>query len=297
MRRRRSGLTLIETLLVCSLVSLLISLSIPALQRVRAAADRLQCQSHLRQIGQALHLHHNDFGRFPPPPAWKASSPVNQLSWMVFLLPYLDHKALFDDAVRACDLANNPMQVPPHTGAITVVRLYTCPSDSRLQAAQTDEWGTTAAFTSYVVAGGGITREGRSYKGIMTGGSLELVLDGTSNTLCIGERPPPDSLQGGWWYPNLVYHPRGDRGPNGVLYFGPILPYVPFDPQCAPTYRVTGPGRTRNPCDRFHFWSVHGGGSHFLFVDGSVRFLAYSIDPHMPALISFNGGEPVTLPD
>ena len=49
--------------------------------------------------------------------------------------------------------------------------------------------------------------------------------------------------------------------------------------------------------DAFHFWSFHSGGAHFLFCDGSVRFLAYSADPILPALATRNGGEAVTLPD
>ena len=47
----------------------------------------------------------------------------------------------------------------------------------------------------------------------------------------------------------------------------------------------------------FHFWSPHPGGAHFAFCDGSVRFLAYSADPMMPALASRAGGEVVTVPD
>ena len=50
-------------------------------------------------------------------------------------------------------------------------------------------------------------------------------------------------------------------------------------------------------CLRFHFWSVHPGGAHFAFADGSVRFLKYSADEIMPALATRAGGEAVTVPD
>ena len=66
-----------------------------------------------------------------------------------------------------------------------------------------------------------------------------------------------------------------------------------------------GPGRypfapasgLDDPCGMFHFWSPHPGGANFVFADGSVRFLAYSADPVMPALASRAGGEAIGLPD
>ena len=58
-----------------------------------------------------------------------------------------------------------------------------------------------------------------------------------------------------------------------------------------------GPGRLDNPCDRYHFWSLHPGGGNWLFADGSVRFLSYSADPIMPALATRAGGEVVPLPN
>jgi prepilin-type processing-associated H-X9-DG protein len=58
-----------------------------------------------------------------------------------------------------------------------------------------------------------------------------------------------------------------------------------------------GPGRTDNPCDRYHFWSLHRGGAHFLFADGSVRLIPYSAKDIMPALASRSGGEKVEIPE
>jgi prepilin-type processing-associated H-X9-DG protein len=57
------------------------------------------------------------------------------------------------------------------------------------------------------------------------------------------------------------------------------------------------PGTIQNPCDQFHFWSLHSGGSNFLFADGSVRFLSYGIAPDvLRGLATRDGGETVTLP-
>ena len=56
-------------------------------------------------------------------------------------------------------------------------------------------------------------------------------------------------------------------------------------------------GRFTEQCDLFHYWSPHPGGANFGFCDGSVRFLAYSADPILPALATRAGGEAVTVPD
>ncbi len=82
-------------------------------------------------------------------------------------------------------------------------------------------------------------------------------------------------------------------GPDGVM---PVAhAYLSTDP-CLGPYRF-GPGRPDNPCDRYPFWSLHPGGAHFLFADGSVHFLPYSAQPTMVALATRNGDEAVSPPD
>jgi prepilin-type processing-associated H-X9-DG protein len=72
----------------------------------------------------------------------------------------------------------------------------------------------------------------------------------------------------------------------------------PFDVECANTQSSRYfYGRIDNPCDRFHYWSLHPGGANFIFADGSVRFLAYTADPILGALATRAGGEVVTVPD
>ena len=65
---------------------------------------------------------------------------------------------------------------------------------------------------------------------------------------------------------------------------------------CPPGPYPFAPGSIHNQCDMFHFWSLHSGGAHFLFADGSARFIAYSAAPIMPALASRAGGESVAVP-
>lgn len=58
-----------------------------------------------------------------------------------------------------------------------------------------------------------------------------------------------------------------------------------------------GPGRLDNPCDSYHFWSLHSGGANFAFGDGSVKFLRHSAVDILPALASGRGGEVVSVPE
>jgi prepilin-type processing-associated H-X9-DG protein len=294
----RLGFTVVELLVTLGTVGLLLSLILPAIQKVRESAARIRCLSNLKQIGLALHNYHGDHRRFPPLPAKSYDRPTTVLywdrmqvwlGWMGHLLPYIEEDKLFAKAQSAFQVAEYPWVNPPHTGFSTVLRLYVCPNDARLLVTHEDPNGITAAFTSYLGVSGGERFDGvlgTFFPGI----SLGQITDGASNTLMVGERPPPNTFQAGWWYTGGA-QAYWTRGPESGW---PIAGFAPWPDPCQGRYHY-GPGRIDNPCDRFHFWGLHPRGANFLFADGSTRYLPYSAEPVMIALGTRAGGETVDL--
>jgi prepilin-type N-terminal cleavage/methylation domain-containing protein/prepilin-type processing-associated H-X9-DG protein len=293
-RRPHCAFTLVELLVVIGIVGLLLSLLIPAVQLAREGAARQRCLNNLRQIGTALQNHHNTHGRLPPNATTDPRDPNFSLSWMALILPEMGEEPLWAKTIEACAAEKRPFVNPPHIGLATVIKTYVCPDDRRLLTALQDPDGRIAAFGSYLGVAGSI-RMGDGVLGNPLGIRLSDILDGTSNTLMVGERPPPDTLQAGWWYTGIRPSGGAYQGLYGWDTLMPVesLPF-PNDP-CEGPFQF-GPGRTDNPCDRYHYWSFHPGGANFLFADASARLLTYSMQPLMVALATRSGGEIVELP-
>ena len=327
---RRSGFTLLELLVVLAIIGVLLALLLPAVQKVRSAAARIQCANNLRQIGLALHHYHDGYRSFPPARdnAWfdpngpdPVVAPIQKywrISWMGRILPYIEQGNLWasteaaanDPAVPAPWPRYNPWDGWPdhyrYKAIATVIPVYACPGDGRTSQVQFVTGGMNVppfpvALTTYLGVNGTNHRlmEGLLYPvqnrtgQCPPGVPIAAIKDGTSQTLLVGERPPSPDMDWGWWFCGDGV--TGDGEGDVVLGVRETNDPLNF-PQCPlGPYHFT-PGRIDNMCDSFHFWSLHTAGANFLFADGSVHFLSYSADGILPALATRAGGEVVELP-
>ena len=145
-RHLRKGLTLVELLVVVAIIGLLIALLLPAVQTARESARRAHCANNLRQIGIGIQGYESNNGFFPPAGGWPASmnTPYDQhsVSWMVWILPWLDQNPLFSQlrtverATTFCNPWGNilgpgvPYDNVQNGGAINGVTIpaFACPS-------------------------------------------------------------------------------------------------------------------------------------------------------------------------
>lgn len=276
----QKGFTLIELLVVIAIIAILIGLLLPAVQKVREAAARLQCQNNMKQMGLALHNYHDTTNRFP-------GYGILTTSWIFKILPYMEQENL----QRQCGAGSWPVAYQS-----SVVTTLLCPSDARDLTQGTVYQSTSGiGLTSYL----GVT--GRSYYEYATGDTgmiavypatgaprMSSIRDGTSNTLMVGERPPSPDLYYGWWM--LADHE------SHLWTYGDYLFYTTdTNGTACPSPAVYGPGDFNSRCSFNHFWSGHSGGGNWTFGDGSVRFISYTI----PAQTIFDlstraGGEIIT---
>ncbi len=294
-RTQRFGFSLIELVVVIGILSILMSLLLGAVQRTRAASARLQCQNNLMQLGLALHGYHDAIGSLPAGVTKDMpSEQYPRMSWHTRLLPYIEQKSLWDQATAAYGATRSPFVSPPHSGLASPVSVFGCPVDPRTRTSQFARDSRWVALTSYVGVNGTdlFHSDGVLYLGSKT--RFSDVIDGTSNTIAVGERPPSSDMWYGWWYAGVGQLQTGsgdmllgvrEINTGGYLnWFCPAGPYLFSD------------GRFNDQCAMFHFWSPHPGGANFAFADGSVHFLTYSADSILPALATRSGGEVAEIP-
>lgn len=283
------ALTLTELIVVIAIITALLGLLLPAVSRVRSAAARAGCQNNLRQSCLALHSHHAQHSSFGP--GHRSVSHPDKMAytgWPVTALPYLEQDSLFQTAVAAFQLVKNPFLSPPHTPLTTIVSSFTCPADDRVRSIQMSKRSyIPVALTSFL----GVSGVSGRTDGVLYGDSrhgLADISDGSSNTLLLGERPPSADYDFGWWYAGLGQDGRGAldvtlgvREPNR-------FPTGAFPCASGSGFRAA---RVDDPCAMFYYWSLHPGGGHFGFADGSVRFLTYAADAVLPGLATRAGGE------
>lgn len=215
---KRQGFTLIELLVVIAIIAVLVELLLPAVQQAREAARRSSCKNNLKQIGLALHNHHEVYTRLPPG-GHSDQQPIGNggggwgSSWMVFILPYMDQAPLFDklrfdgQSGWGAAASNNALQADG-----LVINTYFCPSSPMEKFARSGYQSRRLMAPSYAGISGSVNglipgyshndwRQGGSSPGcctggiaasngmLFTGGFIEFakVTDGLTNTFAVGE--------------------------------------------------------------------------------------------------------------
>jgi prepilin-type N-terminal cleavage/methylation domain-containing protein len=310
LRPRPRGFTLIELLVVIAIIAVLIALLLPAVQQAREAARRSQCKNNLKQIGLALHNYHDIYNMFPPGQTgvdlWGDNCPEGACAnwgWASHILPQLDQAPLFNAIIITQPLnfsTNTPSILLEMQRPLTVFR---CPSDTGpptnneipiptnnpASDADCNNPGCVALATSnYVGANDShvLNRDtwngtyGRSQRlgsratpsGRLRQMSIRDILDGTSNTVAIGER---------------AYLIRNVRLGAAVV-FGANGDTANHNRQGLVANMSGGAWKINDICPdcRRGFSSMHVGGAHFLMNDGAVRFISENIDHNTDATIN-----------
>jgi prepilin-type N-terminal cleavage/methylation domain-containing protein/prepilin-type processing-associated H-X9-DG protein len=275
----RRAFTLIELLVVIAIIAVLVGLLLPAVQKVRSAAARSQCQNNLKQIALALHNYHDARGGLPPgswvpPPAPQPANPLaGSWNWSTLVLPYLEQGAIFDrldpeGANRAG--SGTPIASSPLIDLMrTPVKTYLCPAD---RGPPLNPRFQDQGKNNYPVGGGLFN--------INTRTRFTDVKDGVSNTILLGERmsttegpfqhfatPWPVSAAG----IAASYQCGPGAGVNVGVHLGP-------PPVAGPTSCCSSANDT-TPATRGTMASFHTGGVNVALADGSVTFLRENVDP------------------
>jgi prepilin-type N-terminal cleavage/methylation domain-containing protein/prepilin-type processing-associated H-X9-DG protein len=286
-----SGFTLIELLVVIAIIAVLIGLLLPAVQKVREAANRIACTNKLKQLGLVLHHYHDQNQRFPPgqvkgPPG---STNVASHGWEPFILPFIEQEALskqYHWEVGAGTVPNLPVVSTP-------LKDFQCPSAeaNRFYTAGPSGKGACGDYAptwyvdSILVDRNFIARPDDS-QGVLQPNHmtrLSEITDGTSHTILLAEdagrprqwragRSGDDQLVegGGWAAVN-----------SGVILQGSAKDGTMRPGSCA-----------INCTNEREVYSFHPGGANAVFADGSVRFLKRGMSIRvLAAHITRAGGE------
>ncbi|WP_052640002.1 DUF1559 domain-containing protein [Zavarzinella formosa] len=282
----RGGFTLIELLVVIAIIAILIGLLLPAVQKIREAANRMKCSNNLKQVGLAFHNYHNDNGYFTPGYLYAGNyfsggfnATSNEFTWITLILPYLEQDNLYKLVVFNSNMGALPDSTTNTTVGKTVIPTLICPSDPTaldlsLGAYARGNYAANFGIGPFVMihtnpsATNSITSPGPV--GMNSQWGFAAVTDGASNTALSSEilRSTGNDLR------SVLHYVEGP------LY---MHNYSPNDmtPDAVRSLCVSSPA---NPCTGvFPDWSTrniimtsrsrHTGGVNTVFCDGSVRFM------------------------
>jgi len=320
---RHRAFTLVELLVVITIIGILIALLLPAVQAAREAARRAECLNNLRQLGIGLHNYINTHGTFPMNRTGKTAQ---NWSALAMISPYVEQANMYN----RLDFRGYPYTVTIGTGktynagpnqevAKTVVNVFMCPSDP---AGVIDPDGL--APTNYLFnVGSGLVNNGsisESTPGLVPDGvayqasavRIAEITDGTSNTLAIGEStrglgtsPAPFTSVRRQHIRSSSFFPSCNAGPNDNVWYGDRCDkWVSGSfPYAAMTFFLS-PNSPRADCLTGNATqalmgprSYHPGGANLLFCDGRASFMADSVPQTViQALASRAGGEVIPSP-
>ena len=345
---RKRGFTLIELLVVIAIIAVLIALLLPAVQQAREAARRTQCKNNLKQMGLAMFNYEGSYSRFPLPVYASFGQPYgygnmgSTTVWSLAILPYIDQTPAFN-LYNSNFSAFDPVNA---AAGQTKISGYLCPSTPRgansvsytnslvvgvfssapwtLTNAGAIDYITTnevqKAFTKFIVptatsglegwAVGG-AKSGNTEINTPVGGTIASILDGTSNTLMIGELAGRNQL----YRTAHTSVPIVSAGsPADEAYwqsiFGAGAWVDPFNGQWKLMGRLQDGTGIMGPCtincsnsrsfngdpEQYSagLYSFHTGGAQVLMCDGSVRFLNQNISNlTLIYLVGASDGQPI----
>jgi prepilin-type N-terminal cleavage/methylation domain-containing protein/prepilin-type processing-associated H-X9-DG protein len=281
MGRRICGFTLIELVVTMAILVVLLGLLLPAVNGARQAARRIHCSNNAKQVALGLQSFESAFKRLPVGTCTiPSATPLR--GWFTHVLPYLEQVQISDQIERSYQSDRNPFDPVSHPLFQQKIAAFMCAEDGRLHEIN------IASVSGYVVGltsfQGNLGVDWKTTNGVLFGDSrvrFADVSDGLSNTYAFGERPPSAKFDFGWWYAG--FGADGTGAIDHTLGAREIATH-PYNVVCERVQEFFHQGEIDNECSARHFWSLHRGGGHFAFLDGSVRFLSYESDSILPAL-------------
>lgn len=319
----RKGFTLIELLVVIAIIAILIALLVPAVQKVRAAAARMQCANNLKQLALGCHSFNDSYKCLPPCYLDSYGTGGHGWSWIAMILPNIDQGTLygqtgltgptFGGAVPNVTVGNNLAAIAT---PLTVLR---CPADPQYSQPtwndRADMGGAVVAVTNYKGVAGANWEWGNAlWNPIADVAGNVGGLDNGNGTIW------RDSGNGGWNIggegtpvaTKMTFALITD-GSSNTFMIGESLPSMSnwtgswaYSNNTCGTCAIypNAPSMTgltflaSDWPDNYSFHSAHMGGLQFAFADGTIRFISNSIAiATYRGLATRNGNEAVTVPD